>query len=162
MNFNNSNSTRRRPSIDPDRFFSSSAGVSSALLHRHRTSSAVNVLHRTSSAVTILPRTSAVHVLPRRTIDVRSNYVVRDDELVGYCQSDSLSEEGLLTKIDDYFRRRAFVPVRSNERYNSCKYLGLPLFLLHNACQNNRVTTGIVRCLLENFHGAADVADDKG
>lgn len=153
MNFNNSNSTRRRPSIDPDRFFSSSAGVSSALLHRHRTSSAVNVLHRTSSAV---------NILPRRTIDVRSNYVVRDDELVGYCQSDSLSEEGLLTKIDDYFRRRAFVPVRSNERYNSCKYLGLPLFLLHNACQNNRVTTGIVRCLLENFHGAADVADDKG
>jgi hypothetical protein len=72
------------------------------LLHRHRTSSAVNVLHRTSSAV---------NILPRRTIDVRSNYVVRDDELVGYCQSDSLSEEGLLTKIDDYFRRRAFVPV---------------------------------------------------
>eukprot|EP00984_Skeletonema_dohrnii_P031635 scaffold24379_cov115-Skeletonema_dohrnii-CCMP3373.AAC.2 len=69
------------------------------------------------------------------------------NELLVFCQSDSLSEEGLREIIE----RHALTGVN-----HPCNYIS---FLV--ACRSERVTDGIIRCLLEYFPDAAS-AIDKG
>jgi len=72
------------------------------------------------------------------------------EQFIEYCQSDELSEEGLGERFDKYFS-------------SSTKILFSPFFLLiEHAYRNERVTTGIVRCLLQNIQTALDCADQNG
>ena len=77
-------------------------------------------------------------------------------ELFDFCQSDSLSEKGLREIIE---RRHGFTPndkLELTPNYND----ELHRNSLHIACLNERVTEGIIRCLLEYFPAAATVATD--
>ena len=67
------------------------------------------------------------------------------DELLDFCQSDSLSEEGVREIVE---RRNGF----ANDAWAR--------FALHLACMNERVTEGIVQCLLEYFPDAAIAFED--
>ena len=72
-------------------------------------------------------------------------------ELLGYCASDSLSEDGLREIID----RNGLKPNNSNVS----DYRFSLAFLA--ACENKRVTEGIIRCLIEYFpNGASAVSGD--
>ena len=66
------------------------------------------------------------------------------DSLIDFCQSDSLSEEG----VREIVERRLSKPNDAWAR-----------FALHLACLNERVTEAIVQCLLEYF---PDAASDTG
>ena len=69
-------------------------------------------------------------------------------ELFAHCASDSLSEDGLREIIE----RHGCAPNNPDIR----KY-----DFFRKACQNERVTDGIIRCLLEYFPGAASVINQQ-
>ena len=71
------------------------------------------------------------------------------DELIGFCISNSLSEEGLREII----KRHGLTPNDSN--VSDYKFFRL-------ACHNKRVTEGIIRCLLEYFPAAASATCKEG
>ena len=73
-----------------------------------------------------------------------------ESELRSYCRRETLSEEGLREII----QRHGLTP-------NNHHRLGNYGFFL-SACINERVTEGIIRCLLEYFPDAANVCDDTG
>ena len=70
-------------------------------------------------------------------------------ELFDFCESESLSEEGLRDIID----RRGLTP--NNHNLGNYKFF-------RDACFNERVTEGIIRCLLEYFPDAANYTDEYG
>ena len=69
-------------------------------------------------------------------------------KLRSYCESDSLSEEGL---------RAIILYERLTPNYHLCNYE-----FFYEACCNERVTEGIIRCLLEYFPDAARGASAGG
>jgi ankyrin repeat protein len=70
-------------------------------------------------------------------------------ELSAYCESDSLCEDGLREIID----RHGFAPNQPDiQSYD----------FFWEACCNERVTDGIIRCLLEYFPGTASATDHDG
>ena len=79
-----------------------------------------------------------------------------EDELFVLCKSELLSEEGLRAIIDTpnhhYNLRRRNRHVDDVEDYS---------FFL-DACDNERVTEGIIRCLLEYFPDAASATGERG
>eukprot|EP00986_Skeletonema_menzelii_P017391 scaffold19231_cov69-Skeletonema_menzelii.AAC.1 len=72
------------------------------------------------------------------------------EELLPYCQSRLLSEEGLRELIE----RHGLTPNNHNH-VSDYKFF-------RSACNNERVTEGIIRCLLEYFHDAASAAGNNG
>ena len=70
-------------------------------------------------------------------------------ELSAHCGSDSLSEDGLREIIE----RHKCAP--NNKDIQSYDFF-------HKACDNERVTDGIIRCLLEYFPDAASATDEDG
>jgi ankyrin repeat protein len=71
----------------------------------------------------------------------KRNYIIQlISELDAYCNSDSLSEGGL------------------SERIERLTPIGYKFFLA--ACRNEKVTEGIIRCLLEYFPDAASATDN--
>jgi ankyrin repeat protein len=73
----------------------------------------------------------------------KRNYIIQlISELDAYCNSDSLSEGGL------------------SERIERLTPIGYKFFLA--ACRNEKVTEGIIRCLLEYFPDAAGAINDSG
>ena len=78
----------------------------------------------------------------RQSVDALSG------ELEKFCRSKSLSEDGLLEIIE----RHGCAP--NNDGLNiNCKFF-------HEACRNEKVTEGILRCLLDYFPYAASATDD--
>ncbi|KAK1734535.1 ankyrin repeat domain-containing protein [Skeletonema marinoi] len=78
--------------------------------------------------------------------DSRQSAVLLSKELRSYCQSESLSEEGLREMI---------------ERHPNNNHVGDYEFFLE-ACYNERVTVGIIQYLLEYFPVAISDADEDG
>ena len=70
------------------------------------------------------------------------------EELTAFCKSGYLSEDGLREIIG----RNGWTP--SNPTVQNYEFF-------HDACQNERVTEGILRCLIEYFPGAAAFADSS-
>eukprot|EP00984_Skeletonema_dohrnii_P023014 scaffold12136_cov114-Skeletonema_dohrnii-CCMP3373.AAC.2 len=73
------------------------------------------------------------------------------NELLEFCQSDSLSEEGLRQIIE----RHGSGSVTRVNHIGSYKFF-------HEACRNGSLTEGIIRCLLENFPDAVSSACSNG
>ena len=74
------------------------------------------------------------------------------DKLFEYCKSDDISEEGIHEIIE---RHKASTP-DNNHEVSDCEFL-------HQACGNEKVTEGIIQCLLEYFpHVALYDIDDEG
>jgi ankyrin repeat protein len=73
------------------------------------------------------------------------------NELYAYCESDSLSEDGLREII---IERHGCASPNKNPN--------IDYKFLHAACLNGRVTEGIIQCLLEYFPDAASATDDDG
>jgi len=71
------------------------------------------------------------------------------EELTAFCQSDSLSEDGLREIIE-----------RHGWRPNNPSVQNYYFFLA--ACNNERVTEGILRCILDNFPAATTFPDLDG
>ena len=69
-------------------------------------------------------------------------------ELLGYCRSESFSEEGLREIID----RRGLTHNHYFSDYT----------IIRAACQNKRVTEGIIRCLIEYFPDTISATDEIG
>eukprot|EP00985_Skeletonema_marinoi_P000356 scaffold126_cov142-Skeletonema_marinoi.AAC.12 len=78
----------------------------------------------------------------------RSAESLLTSELFDFCSSDSLSEDGLREIIERYGL--------NDDRHGS----DYDFFL--EVCANERVTEGIIECLLEYFPGAARATDEKG
>jgi hypothetical protein len=76
--------------------------------------------------------------------------------LVELCRSESLSEKGLREIIGVHGFGGA--PHNHNDPNNINNYP----FFFHEACYNERVTEGILRCLLEYFPNAVRFADKRG
>ena len=72
------------------------------------------------------------------------------EELLDFCQSESLSEDGLRDIIERYDYDWNNIHVDRNYEF----------FL--EACRNERVTAGILRCLLEYFPDAINSTDEEG
>eukprot|EP00984_Skeletonema_dohrnii_P010939 scaffold4312_cov149-Skeletonema_dohrnii-CCMP3373.AAC.1 len=72
------------------------------------------------------------------------------DALFEHCKSECLSEEGLREIIERF-------GLSPNINPHVCDY---KFFI--QACINERVTEGIIQCLLEYFSGAASATDDNG
>ena len=72
-------------------------------------------------------------------------------ELTAFCHSDSLSEEGL-HEIIVHHNHNYLTPNNNESEY---------IFFLA-ACRNERVTTGIIQCLLEYFPAAASATGNNG
>ena len=83
--------------------------------------------------------------LPPYTFEVESY----DEDLSSCCKSDLLSEEGLREVIE----RHGLTP--NNHHVDEHDFF-------HAACRNERVTEGIIRCLLEYFPDAVSAADEHG
>ena len=71
-----------------------------------------------------------------------------ESELLSYCRSELLSEEGLRTLI----ARHRLTPHDNHNLLSDYKFF-------HAACKNERVTEGIIQCLLEYFPDAASAID---
>jgi ankyrin repeat protein len=69
--------------------------------------------------------------------------------LSAHCGSDSLSEDGLREIIE---RHKCAPNNKDIQRYD----------FFHKACSNERVTDGIIRCLIEYFPDAASATDEDG
>mmetsp|Transcript_30826 Transcript_30826/g.62146 ORF Transcript_30826/g.62146 Transcript_30826/m.62146 type:complete len:983 (+) Transcript_30826:20-2968(+) len=74
------------------------------------------------------------------------------EQLADYCRSDALSEDGLRDKIN-----RLRVVDLPHDRDTTDEEL-----LLHEVCDNERVTEGIIRCILGKITTAAMADDDDG
>ncbi len=72
-----------------------------------------------------------------------------ESELLSYCRSELLSEEGLRELI----ARHGLTP---NQNHNLLS--GYEFFF--NACRNKRVTEGIIQCLIDYFPDAAGATDE--
>ena len=72
-----------------------------------------------------------------------------ESELLSYCQSELLSEEGLRKLI----ARHRLTPHDNHNLLSDYKFF-------HAACKNERVTEGIIQCLLEYFPDAASAIDE--
>ena len=73
-------------------------------------------------------------------------------QLADYCRSDFLSEDGLRDKINRL--RVVDLPHDSDTTDEE--------LLLHEVCDNQRVTEGIIRCILGKITTAAMATDDVG
>ncbi len=71
------------------------------------------------------------------------------EELVAFCRSESLSEDGLR----EIFERQGCAPNNNNHVYDYDFFLW--------ACRNERVTEGILRCLLEYFPDAVNATTSR-
>ena len=80
----------------------------------------------------------------------QSAAVLLQDELEEYCYSDSLSERGLR----EMFQRHGLTPNKNR--------LSDYFDVFFDACDNERVNEGIIRCLLEYFPDAAKATDVDG
>ena len=81
----------------------------------------------------------------------QSDTMSLEDKLLGFCHSDSLSEEGI-----HYF-------IELQKESTPDNYLHVSDYeFFHLACCNEKVTEGIIRCLLEYFPAAAAAADEDG
>ena len=76
------------------------------------------------------------------------------EELFSYCNSDSISEDGLRYIIIE--RHGLTLSIKM-----SSFHLGLYEFF-HAACSNQRVNEGIIQCLIEHFPVAASSTRDDG
>eukprot|EP00984_Skeletonema_dohrnii_P014149 scaffold5922_cov109-Skeletonema_dohrnii-CCMP3373.AAC.2 len=74
------------------------------------------------------------------------------EQLGDYCRSDSLSEDGLRDKINRLRVVDLDLPHDTTEEE----------LLLHEVCDNERVTEGIIRCILGKISTAAMADDDDG
>ena len=72
-------------------------------------------------------------------------------ELSAFCESESLSEEGLRRLIEQH-----------GWTTDNTHHLEMDYGFFHAACENERVTEGIIRCLLEYFPAAASAVDEYG
>ena len=72
-------------------------------------------------------------------------------ELLAFCRSDSLSEEGLQDLLEELY-------VLENIRTASISNYEF----FHEACFNERLTEGIIRLLLDYFPGAASSLCSEG
>ena len=72
-------------------------------------------------------------------------------ELLGFCQSEALSEEGLREIID-----------RHGSTLNHTLTARKCNKVFRAACRNERVTEGIIRCLIEYFPGGASYIHENG
>jgi len=83
-------------------------------------------------------------------------------ELFEFCQSESISEDGLREIIEQHDGLREIIERHGLTTQNlSSFHLGRFRFF-HAACINERVTEGIIRCLLEYFPAAASAVVDDG
>ena len=73
------------------------------------------------------------------------------NELLSFCESDAISEEGIHEIIQSHKEST------SGNNYDMCDYV-----FFHQACYNEKVTEGIIQCLLEYFPAAANDADTFG
>ena len=71
------------------------------------------------------------------------------DELLGFCRSDLLTEEGLR----EILQRHGGLTPNNNHVVSNYKFF-------HAACKNEGVTEGIIQCLLEYFPDAASSYDE--
>ena len=78
-------------------------------------------------------------------------------ELFQFCQSDSLSEEGLRTIIEKY----GLTPNNNRHRHGDSTDFCNALFFFW-ACHNERVTEAIIRLLIEYFPDAPSTIDQDG
>ena len=74
-------------------------------------------------------------------------------QLAEYCRSDALSEEGLREKLLDKLINAGL----DLDAAELCEEL-----LLHEICDNERVTKGIIRCILDCVPGTSLCADEAG
>ena len=79
----------------------------------------------------------------------RQNVAMLASELLNFCQSELLSEEG----IHGIFQRHGLKP----KTHDVSNYL-----FFHAACDNEKVTEGIIQCLLDYFPDAASGAIEDG
>eukprot|EP00984_Skeletonema_dohrnii_P027407 scaffold16953_cov79-Skeletonema_dohrnii-CCMP3373.AAC.3 len=84
--------------------------------------------------------------------DSRESAESLSDELFEHCESESLSEDGLRDIIG---RHHQLLTPNNNRHVSNYKF-----FLV--ACLNERVTEGIIQCLLEYFPAAASTINDNG
>ena len=76
-------------------------------------------------------------------------------ELLLHCQSETISEEGLREIIE--------TPNHYNLRRPRNHHVDVENYIFfHEACKNERVTEGIIQCILEHFPDAANTADGDG
>ena len=78
------------------------------------------------------------------------NNKLLEDELTEFCQSDSLSEDGVRAIIE----RHGAAP-NNNDPSIDYKFF-------HSACDNESVTEGILRCLVEYFPNAVKAIGEEG
>ena len=71
------------------------------------------------------------------------------DELFEYCESDTISEEGIHKIIEHH---------KESTPNNNLSVSDYEFF--HSACSSAKVTEGIIRCLLEYFPAAAATDDE--
>ena len=74
-------------------------------------------------------------------------------QLAEYCRSDALSEEGLREKL----LHKLINAGLDLDAAELCEEL-----LLHEICDNERVTKGIIRCILDCVPGTSLCADEAG
>ena len=74
------------------------------------------------------------------------------NELLSFCESDAISEEGIHEIIQSH--REMSSPDNDHEV--------IDYVFFHQACYNEKVTEGIIQCLLEYFPAAANYPDDDG
>ncbi len=79
--------------------------------------------------------------------------MVLGDELTSFCQSDSLSEDGLCEIIIE--KHGIIAPKNNDANINNYEFF-------HEACRNERSTEGILRYLLDNFPNAVRDDDEEG
>ena len=81
----------------------------------------------------------------------QSDTMSLEDQLLGFCHSDSISEEGI-----NYF-------IDLHKESTPDNYLHVNDYeFFHVACRNEAVTEDIIQCLLEYFPAAAAAADEDG